>query len=56
MNQVEAFKLVKAYILQRRGKHIDMNPRIMTDPRQVEMLNFAVEVALQYYKGYKIII
>ena len=56
MNSDEAILLVKQYILDRTGEDIDINPMIITNARQMEMLNACVQVALEYYKGIKIIV
>ena len=53
----EGVRLVNKYVNDRKGVRADLNAlKVITDARQQEMLKEAVKVALEYYKGIKIII
>ena len=57
MNINEGCRLVNKYVHDRKGVRADLNAlKVITDARQQEMLKEAVKVALEYYKGIKIII
>ena len=57
MNINEGCRLVNKYVHDRKGVRADLNAlKIMVDTRQQEMLKEAVRVAVEYYKGIKIII
>ena len=53
----EGCRLVNKYIYDRKAVRADLNAlKIMVDARQQEMLKEAVKVAVEYYKGIKIVI
>ena len=53
----DGVRLVTQYIQDRKGIRVDINPvKIMTDQRQLDLLNKAVKVAVEYYNGTKIIV
>ena len=57
MNINEGCRLVNKYVHDRKGVRADLNAlKIMVDASQQEMLKEAVRVAVEYYKGIKIII
>ena len=57
MNINEGCRLVNKYIYDRKAVRADLNAlKIMIDARQQEMLKEAVRVAVEYYKGIKIVI
>tara|TARA_R110000765_G_scaffold171898_2_gene276745 strand:+ start:317 stop:490 length:174 start_codon:yes stop_codon:yes gene_type:complete len=53
----EGVRLVNKYVNDRKGVRADLNAlKVIVDTRQQEMLKEAVRVAVEYYKGIKIII
>ena len=53
----DGVRLVNKYVHDRKGVRADLNAlKIMVDARQQEMLKEAVRVAVEYYKGIKIVI
>ena len=57
MDVNQGLKLVRQYIFDRTGKRTRTNDLfIMSDSRQLKLLESAVEVAVEYYNGTRVII
>jgi hypothetical protein len=53
----DAIRLTARYIYDRKAERVDISAlKIMTDTRQQEMLKESARVAVEYYKGIKIVI
>mgnify|MGYP003625611236 FL=1 len=53
----DAIRLTARYIYDRKAERVDISAlKIITDTRQQEMLKESARVAVEYYKGIKIVI
>jgi hypothetical protein len=54
VNESQAIALITKYIYERKGVRVHLSPlTFITDRRQAEMLERAVQIAVDYYNGVK---